>query len=140
MSAGIQADCALLRRFEPVLRYTRGEQFFPMSADTYVQNCSLWLQRPNKKPVFAHSPGQLTSALNRRTADFGAVYFQIYRNRSTLPPNWRPTPLQQGFAPCDPQEVSSRRAGPIGLSRLPLSRFLTRFSRSPCLRAGPGAG
>ena len=35
------ADEALLRRFEPVLRFTHGEQFFPMPATTYVEGCDL---------------------------------------------------------------------------------------------------
>ena len=35
------ADEALLRRFEPILRFTRGEQFFPMPATTYVEGCDL---------------------------------------------------------------------------------------------------
>jgi hypothetical protein len=45
------ADVALLRRFEPVIRYTRGERFFPMDAERYVGNCSLWVQRPDQEAV-----------------------------------------------------------------------------------------
>lgn len=40
-------DRALLRCHEPVLRFTRGERFFPMSVEPYVEACSLWVQRPN---------------------------------------------------------------------------------------------
>ncbi len=46
-----KADVALLRRFEPVIRYTRGERFFPMDAERYVGLCSLWVQRPDQKAV-----------------------------------------------------------------------------------------
>ncbi len=35
-------DLALLRRFEPVLAYTKGERFFPADAAAYVRCCSLW--------------------------------------------------------------------------------------------------
>ncbi len=35
------ADEALLRRFEPILRFTHGEQFFPMPATTYIAACDL---------------------------------------------------------------------------------------------------
>ncbi len=35
-------DLALLRRFEPIVKYTRGELFFPMSAEPYVAECELW--------------------------------------------------------------------------------------------------
>jgi DNA-binding protein H-NS len=44
------ADEALLRRFEPVLRFTRGEEFLPMDVKPYVQACSLWAQRPDEQP------------------------------------------------------------------------------------------
>ena len=41
---------ALLRRFEPVIRFTRGERFFPMDAETYVRACSLCIKRPKAEP------------------------------------------------------------------------------------------
>jgi len=37
----------LLRRFEPVLRFTHGERFFPMDVARYVENSSLWVHRPD---------------------------------------------------------------------------------------------
>ncbi|WP_345443331.1 hypothetical protein [Actinoallomurus vinaceus] len=35
-------DRELLRRYEPVLAYTRGERFFPVDAEDYIGCCSLW--------------------------------------------------------------------------------------------------
>ena len=35
-------DRALLRAYEPVLRYTAGELFLPTSVDDYLPRCSLW--------------------------------------------------------------------------------------------------
>jgi len=35
---------ALVRRYEPVLRFTTGEMFFPMSVETYLQRAALWGQ------------------------------------------------------------------------------------------------
>lgn len=35
-------DLALLRAYEPVLAYTRGEYFLPTDVQTYVAACSLW--------------------------------------------------------------------------------------------------
>jgi hypothetical protein len=35
-------DVDLLRRYEPIVRYTHGESFFPMTADDYVAECDLW--------------------------------------------------------------------------------------------------
>jgi hypothetical protein len=40
-------DLDLLRRFEPVIRYTQGEMFFPCSVDAYLAHCSLWRREEN---------------------------------------------------------------------------------------------
>ena len=37
-------DLELLRKFEPVVRFTYGEYFFPCAVDEYVRRCSLWLR------------------------------------------------------------------------------------------------
>lgn len=50
----------LLRRFEPVLRFTRGEKFFPADAEAYVRNCSLWEQTPRHFPMCLVKKGELT--------------------------------------------------------------------------------
>ena len=39
----------LARRFEPVLRYTQGELFFPMAVERYVEASALFRRVPNKK-------------------------------------------------------------------------------------------
>jgi hypothetical protein len=39
------ADLDLLRRYEPILRYTHGELFLPIAVDDYVARCSLWGER-----------------------------------------------------------------------------------------------
>lgn len=36
------ADLSLLRRYEPVLRFTGGELFLPMPVEAYLEECSLW--------------------------------------------------------------------------------------------------
>lgn len=72
-----RADLDLLRRFEPVIRYTRGEQFFPMDIEHYVQACSLWVQRPHEEPVCLIPQGKLTlDSLAQPHPDvFGAVQY-----------------------------------------------------------------
>ncbi|HEX5826812.1 MAG TPA: hypothetical protein VFY23_04775 [Candidatus Limnocylindrales bacterium] len=40
-AGAISEDVALLRRFEPILRFTHGELFFPMPATTYLGSCDL---------------------------------------------------------------------------------------------------
>lgn len=40
------SDLELLRRHEPLVRFTAGELFFPCAVDGYVKACSLWLRDP----------------------------------------------------------------------------------------------
>ena len=40
-------DVDLLRRHEPVVRFTAGEMFFPRAVDAYVEACSLWTREPD---------------------------------------------------------------------------------------------
>lgn len=42
------SDAALLRRYEPVFRFTRGEVFYPMDVAAYVAACSLWRYHPSQ--------------------------------------------------------------------------------------------
>lgn len=74
---GSKADEALLRRFEPVARYTKGDRFFPMDAERYVRACSLWVERPGEEAVCLVPHGKL--ALKRlaepQPDGFGAVRY-----------------------------------------------------------------
>lgn len=72
-----QDDCALLRRFEPVLRYTQGERFFPMRVEPYLARSSLWCVRPNREATLIVPVGELTAEhlAAPRFADFDALYF-----------------------------------------------------------------
>ncbi|GAP62322.1 hypothetical protein ARMA_0745 [Ardenticatena maritima] len=53
-------DLHLLQRYAPILRFTKGELFFPMDAARYVEQCSLWLKPPGALPTRLVSKGQLT--------------------------------------------------------------------------------
>lgn len=72
-----ELELALLRRYEPVLRFTRGEQFFPIDVERYVQQASLWYQRPGENAVCVLGPGEVTldvlTRVDRGRPD--AVYF-----------------------------------------------------------------
>lgn len=37
---------SLLKRFEPILKFSQGERFFPYNVDDYVQRASLWVKKP----------------------------------------------------------------------------------------------
>ena len=55
-----QADLELLRRHEPILRFTRGELFLPMPAEGYVASCDL-LSGPSIREAQVVAPaGSLT--------------------------------------------------------------------------------
>jgi hypothetical protein len=72
-----EANIALLRRFEPLIRYTRGEQFFPMDVERYVRACSLWMQKPDEEAVCLTPEGQLSveKLSEPRVGSFGAITF-----------------------------------------------------------------
>jgi hypothetical protein len=50
----------LLRRFEPVIRFTKGEWFYPMDAEPYVDACGLWVRHPGEDAVCVVPAGDLT--------------------------------------------------------------------------------
>jgi hypothetical protein len=70
-------NLAMLRRFEPLVRYTRGERFFPMDVDRYISQCSLWVQRPDGDAELLVPQGELDidKLIEPRHHGFGAVYF-----------------------------------------------------------------
>ncbi|MEM7331618.1 MAG: hypothetical protein AAF490_05975 [Chloroflexota bacterium] len=37
-------DLALLKQYEPIIRFTEGEMFFPCAVDGYLAHCSLWIR------------------------------------------------------------------------------------------------
>jgi len=52
-------DLALLRRFEPILRFTRGEELYPTDVDWYVRKSSLWLSHPDGRRELLVEEGKL---------------------------------------------------------------------------------
>src|SRR5829696_7032651 len=74
----VSADAeALLRRFEPVVRSTKGDKFYPMDVEPYVRACSLWVQRPGEEAVCVVPKGKLDlDTLAQQPLDeVGAVHF-----------------------------------------------------------------
>lgn len=53
-------DLGLLRAYEPVVRYTKGELFFPTAVGGYVAQCSLWAGSPAGDPALIVPAGELT--------------------------------------------------------------------------------
>jgi len=70
-------DFELLRRFEPVLRFTRGETFYPTDVERYIQESSLWAHTPDGRDELLVRQGDLSiEALTQpRQAKFGTVHY-----------------------------------------------------------------
>jgi hypothetical protein len=70
-------DLALLRRFEPSICYTRGERFFPIDVERYIQECSLWVHVPGQAERMLVPPGELTleQLTKPRQEGFGAIHY-----------------------------------------------------------------
>ncbi len=52
-------DLELLRQYEPVVRYTKGELFFPCAVDEFVRRCSLWLNPRRGEPTLLAAENEL---------------------------------------------------------------------------------
>ena len=77
--AGIP-DLELLRKFEPVVYFTKGEQFFPTEVEPYIKECSLW-QHPAEGPdELLVRQGQLTleKLIEPRPAVFGTIRYMRF--------------------------------------------------------------
>jgi hypothetical protein len=66
-----ERDVALLRRFEPIVRFTDGELFLPASVDEYVRCCQLLERGPDRKQLVAVPEGALTI---EHLVELGAAY------------------------------------------------------------------
>ena len=85
-SPGVEAATALLRRFEPVIRSTTGDKFYPMDVEPYVRACSLWVQRPGEEAVCDVPGGELSlDRLAQQPMDeAGAVHFLKFTDTDDL--------------------------------------------------------
>ena len=70
-------DLALLRRFEPVLCFNQGEQFYPMDVDRYLAESELLIKRPDADPEVLAPRGQVNveRLVERRPPVPGSVYY-----------------------------------------------------------------
>lgn len=77
MTVLLPDDLALLRRFEPIACFNKGEQFYPMHADSYIKASRLCVKRPNATARTLVPAGKLNpSLLAQMWRDIpGAVYY-----------------------------------------------------------------
>lgn len=118
-------DLALLQRFEPVIRYTRGEQFFPVDVARYVEACSLWVNRSDSaEPVYLCPKGQLKldNLAEPRPDSFGSTFFLKFADPLTAA-ELAAYKLRESLAHHD--KVDIFHAGPGRLARVGyFSRFV----------------
>src|SRR5690554_5181705 len=76
-SLASEQHAQLLRRFEPVLRFTHGERFFPMDVERYVHHSSLWIHHPNGELQRLFGEGELTleKLAQTRLAPFDSIQY-----------------------------------------------------------------
>jgi hypothetical protein len=55
-------NLALLQKYEPVVCYTHGENFFPCAIDEYIKRCSLWLRDDRGREWQLAAAGELDLA------------------------------------------------------------------------------
>ncbi|BDZ42546.1 hypothetical protein GCM10025865_18450 [Paraoerskovia sediminicola] len=97
-------DLELLRAFEPAVRFTKGEYFYPVSVDRYVQRAALWTAPEGDESTLVAEPGTVDlDVLARRGAgtpevveSLSGVVTGAERRRVTIPHAARPPRLQGG--------------------------------------------
>ena len=55
-ASGPEDDLSLLRAHEPVVRFTKGEYFYPVSVSGYAQHSALWTELPSGESVVEAAP------------------------------------------------------------------------------------
>lgn len=95
-------DAEILRQFEPIVRYTKGEMFFPAGVDQYVNHASLWMHTPDGKAELVAPAGQLTLDVLAQHEDVPAGH-TLYLNLVDRPlsglayQRWRARPDREIF-------------------------------------------
>lgn len=120
----VDSHRALLRRFEPVIRYTRGERFFPIDIEPYIRACSLWMQQPGQEAICLVPEEQLTLEKLCIPLNYGTdtIYFLKFIEPLNIR-NLASHTFRQGFLKRDPKQKF--RAGRGRLARVGyLSRFI----------------
>ncbi len=80
------SDLELLRRFEPLIHYTQGEQFYPTDVDRYVAESSLWAHYPDGRDELLVKQKDLVleTLVEPRPAVFGTVHYMRFVENLSL--------------------------------------------------------
>src|ERR687897_414877 len=125
-SPSVETIQAFLRRFEPLIRSTTGDKFYPMDVEPYVRACSLWVQRPGEEAVCVVPGGELSlDRLAQQPMDeAGAVHFLKFTDKDDLGPDARG---KRVFLRRAMDRKESRRAFRAGRGRLARVGYFSRF-------------
>lgn len=79
-------DFKLLRTFEPVCKYTLGEQFYPMDVERYIELCALCVRYADGRDEVLVPPGELTldRLVEPRSLDLDAIEYLRFVAPQTL--------------------------------------------------------
>jgi hypothetical protein len=123
-----EAVTALLRRFEPVIRSTKGDGFYPMDVEPYVRNCSLWVQKPGREAKRVVPDGNLSlDVLAQQPLDeAGAVHFLKLSDAEEMETGQHEGRLQM-FRRHAKDRKESREAFRAGRGRLARVGYFSRF-------------
>jgi hypothetical protein len=124
----VEGTMALLKRFEPVVRSTRGDRFYPMDVEPYVRNCSLWVQKPGREAVRVVPDGKLSlDQLAQQPLDeAGAVHFLKLSDAEELDTESRVRRLDL-FRRSAKNRKESREVFKVGRGRLARVGYSSRF-------------
>jgi hypothetical protein len=107
------SELDLLRAHEPIVRYTKGEMFFPCSVEGFVQSASLWVGRADEEPRQLVPSGELN--LDKLAAYDGTpTNNRLYLRFASEPLS----PLEYQRWLLRPERIPFRAAG--RLARVPL--------------------
>jgi hypothetical protein len=70
-------ELELLKRYEPNLKFTKGELFFPTDAEDYLRQCSLWSYQPGlgSKKIFERGEIDFDTLGQNPPQNFGSVQY-----------------------------------------------------------------
>jgi len=116
-------DLDLLRQFEPVARFTKGDPFTPTDVIHYVHDCSLWEHYPDGHEELLVKEGELTldKLVEPRPAAFGTVRFLRFIENLNL------AEAAQVLAALSRLRARKRNHFSAGIGRLARGGFLPRI-------------
>ena len=131
-------DLELLRAYEPILRYTQGELFFPTAVEPYIAECDLWVGRSERERRLLVPYGELTTD---RLAEFTPPPDETLSLRLVQRPLGGPDLARWSRRPNRPQFHASARLARVGLfARLVDAGFTTSLLVRGSVPGGTAAG